>query len=157
VAAEQTFIRNVCIPPDRQDNELARRIINNELPGIFNWALEGLLRLQSRGRFVEPAECRLIKEAHRVTCSPELEFFNEFVAEGAAGDFVPISEIYLAYRTVAQSNGNSPMAMRKFVETLKRRYPNCREERRMANGKQVRGYSRIIFAPNGLATIEGAE
>ena len=43
------------------DRSLARRIIRDELPGILNWALEGLARLNARKEFLEPAESKAVK------------------------------------------------------------------------------------------------
>jgi len=41
----------------REDPGLAGRLLP-ELPGILNWALDGLDRLRTRGRFIEPASAR---------------------------------------------------------------------------------------------------
>lgn len=43
------FSFDVQIPPERQDKALAAKICADELPGIFNWIMEGLRRLISRG------------------------------------------------------------------------------------------------------------
>jgi putative DNA primase/helicase len=42
---------NVTIPEDKQDKELAKKIIEEELSGIFNWLLEGLGRLIEHKKF----------------------------------------------------------------------------------------------------------
>ncbi|AQV95655.1 hypothetical protein BJN34_17380 [Cupriavidus necator] len=42
---------NVTIPEVEQDPLLAEAIIREELSGVLNWALEGLMRLQKRGSF----------------------------------------------------------------------------------------------------------
>src|SRR5206468_684062 len=42
---------NVTIPESRRDPLLAETIIREELSGVLNWALEGLVRLQKRGGF----------------------------------------------------------------------------------------------------------
>jgi putative DNA primase/helicase len=43
-----------CNIPDKEQNEgLAKEIIENELPGVFNWVLEGLNRLCKQKRFTE--------------------------------------------------------------------------------------------------------
>lgn len=42
---------NERILDDEQDPELERKIIDNELPGIFNWVLDGLESLLVRGKF----------------------------------------------------------------------------------------------------------
>ena len=42
----------VSIPESQQDRQLARKL-RGELPGILNWALDGLIRLRQQGRFTE--------------------------------------------------------------------------------------------------------
>src|SRR4029078_2469053 len=42
---------NVTIPEDEQDKELSKKIIANELSGIFNWVLDGLKRLLVQKNF----------------------------------------------------------------------------------------------------------
>lgn len=39
------------IPANEQDPELAKKIIENELPGVLNWIIEGLQRLLKQNRF----------------------------------------------------------------------------------------------------------
>lgn len=48
---------NVTIPDSERDPMLASRIIEHELPAVLNWAMAGLVRLQTRGNFdpVRPA------------------------------------------------------------------------------------------------------
>ena len=41
----------VTIPEEEQDKELAKKIIKDELSGIFNWILEGLNRLLIQKNF----------------------------------------------------------------------------------------------------------
>jgi putative DNA primase/helicase len=43
------------IPPEQRDPKLAEKIIKIELPGVFNWILDGLKRLVINGRF---SQCR---------------------------------------------------------------------------------------------------
>lgn len=45
---------DVSIPADRQDPELASKIIRNELSGVFNWVFRGMLELKKR-RYRFPA------------------------------------------------------------------------------------------------------
>lgn len=40
---------DVVIPPDRQDRHLVSRIVASDLPGVFNWVVEGRNRLVRRG------------------------------------------------------------------------------------------------------------
>lgn len=45
---------DVTIPPEKQDKQLASKIIRDELPGVFNWVLEGARKLRKR-RFQFPS------------------------------------------------------------------------------------------------------
>lgn len=42
---------DVTIPEEKQDKQLAQKIIKNELSGVFNWVLEGLKRLLLQKQF----------------------------------------------------------------------------------------------------------
>jgi putative DNA primase/helicase len=42
---------NVTIPEERRDPQLAQKIIDTELPGVFNWVLDGLKRLLANQKF----------------------------------------------------------------------------------------------------------
>src|SRR5262249_47611293 len=68
---------NVVIPLDQQDKTLARRIIANELAGLFLWALAGLARLRAQGRFTESAVCTEAAQEHRLESNPAKAFLTE--------------------------------------------------------------------------------
>src|SRR3546814_5162530 len=42
---------NVTIPKEKRDKYLAKRIVKDELPGVFNWILKGLSRLLEQQGF----------------------------------------------------------------------------------------------------------
>src|SRR5262249_51515008 len=48
-----------------------------ELPGIFNWAAEGLQRLKCRGDFKVPEVCRAELAKYREDCNPAHTFLTE--------------------------------------------------------------------------------
>ena len=147
---------NVVIPPERQNPALAQEIIREELPGVFNWALEGLLRLRARGRFLEPEVCQQLKAQHRLACAPEEEFLREHVTAGSDADFVVFSEIYTAYRTYVSGNGGHPIGARRFTDSFCRLFPGCKDERRtMPEKGRTRGYSGAVFHRDGAP--EGAK
>jgi len=62
----------------REDKTLIDRL-KSELPGIFNWALAGLPRLQARGRFVQPASGMGDAAQLRDLGSPISQFLAESV------------------------------------------------------------------------------
>jgi putative DNA primase/helicase len=54
-----------------------------ELPGILNWALEGLLRLRARGYFVQPSSSRAELAAMVALASPVKAFAEERLQQSA--------------------------------------------------------------------------
>lgn len=60
----------------REEIGLTDRLLT-ELPGIFLWALDGLRRLDARGRFHIPAASAEVDEDVRRTASPHLVFIEE--------------------------------------------------------------------------------
>jgi putative DNA primase/helicase len=51
---------NETVPDGKEDPELAKKIIESELAGVFNWVLKGLRRLLARKKFTR---CKLVEEA----------------------------------------------------------------------------------------------
>ncbi|MCG8503673.1 MAG: phage/plasmid primase, P4 family [Sphingomonadales bacterium] len=65
----------------REDKGLTDKL-REELPGILNWALDGLDRLKSRGHFVQPRSCKAeVMQMHKLT-SPVKWFLDTEVVKG---------------------------------------------------------------------------
>jgi len=79
-----------------EDKTLAKRIIATELPGILNWALQGLERLLRQDHFTEPASGELLREDMADLASP-LKPFIEDCCEFAEGDRVEKQALYRVY------------------------------------------------------------
>jgi putative DNA primase/helicase len=60
----------------REDLTLDDRLAK-ELPGIFNWAMAGLKRLRSRGRFTQPESGRALQEHVILAASPYQQFIED--------------------------------------------------------------------------------
>ena len=86
---------NAVIARDQQDRELAKKLCE-EMPGILNWALEGLCRLRGRGRFKVPDASKKAAQGHRQDSHPELQFFED-CCEAEAKAEVDCSELQLAF------------------------------------------------------------
>jgi putative DNA primase/helicase len=76
-----------------EDRLLTDKLLT-ELPGILNWALEGLDRLYERGHFklTKAGE----KHLHRVMlkASPVMAFMAECCEDGEAVDMVPVAKLF---------------------------------------------------------------
>lgn len=68
----------VTIPPSRQDKTLASRIIDTELSGIFNWAIEGRARLlRQRGEFTQNPYKDAEIETIRTISAPAVRYMED--------------------------------------------------------------------------------
>ena len=114
---------------------------SGELPGIFNWAVEGLKRLKARGHFVEPPECAVEKEAYKQAANPAVTFLTENCV-AKAGSEITSSEIYPIYFQWVKDRGGMPLGEPLFAEELRKTFPTValteHALRRTVNGKSVR-------------------
>lgn len=141
------------IPEEKRNHELAAKIKEDEMPGIMNWAIAGLLRLLDRGRFIEPEVCKVIKEQHRLDCAPEMEFLREHVATGPSDAFVYSDDLYAAYRTFVATSGNNSLCRGNFKTAVLRVFPQARADRGEVPGrKRGRGFKGLCFYPEGVPT-----
>lgn len=66
----------VIIPDEKQDKNLAKRIISKELSGIFNWVLEGLDRLLKQQQFTESPRAKELLEEMRLESDTVAQFIE---------------------------------------------------------------------------------
>lgn len=103
---------------DREDPKLFQTLVG-EIEGIAQWALAGLARLRSVGRFTMPesslAEIEYISEAY----SPLQQFKNQCCETGVDA-FTGSGEAYDAYRAWALNSGeDSVLNRRPFISSFK--------------------------------------
>ena len=110
---------DVVIPPEKQDKNLHNKIIENELSGVFNWALEGLNRLLKQKGF---SNCNAAEEA--VTKykkqSDSVKLFvdeNDYVI--TSNDYTLIKELYRCYRQYCIEDGFKPVNKVNFSKRLR--------------------------------------
>lgn len=151
---------SVTIKESERDPLLADNIIRTEMPGVLNWALAGLLRLQKRGAFEVPlplAMQSILSDAKRETSSVQAWFEeNDIVASHSLQSTK--DEIYEHYREWCSRNGMASMASPRFWQTI-RGIVSLDEVRRREGSQQVR-YCNLLL-PNsrqrnsGLAIVGG--
>jgi len=144
------------IAKDRKTNKmLAVEIIEKELSGILNWAIEGLQRLMRNNWEFD------ISEATQNNLNDAEEESNNFISfmndntrvyfndEGE----VSSSDLYNAYRRWCDDNGSTSLALRTVIGYIKNNtdewhleYTNNIHE----NDKRVRGFK-------GISLLEGAQ
>lgn len=99
------------------DENLAQRIIDNELPGIAYWALEGAARLLRNGKLsTSNAHIRLMAQWRRSTNTLE-EFIHE-TCELLPEHPYRRSEFYEDYKQWCSDNGRKPFSKGRVKELL---------------------------------------
>lgn len=114
----------VRIDEARQDRRLVRSDqpdwpLLPELPGIFNWAIEGLKRLKSQTEFTIPQRCRDALAEYRQESNPASMFLADRCEKKPEAS-VSSQNLYIAYRTWCYARGYRPLAVSAFgKEVLK--------------------------------------
>lgn len=110
----------VTIPSHEQDKELSKKIIRNELSGVFNWVLNGLTRLLKNKDFthsniVENEILQYQKESDSV-----LMFLEDEGYEVSIHKTRPLKEVYFEYENYCRMNQYPIYSNRKFTGNLKK-------------------------------------
>jgi putative DNA primase/helicase len=91
-----------------------------ELPGIFNWAVEGLRRLRNRGKFVIPNACITVLDDYKLETNPARAFLMEHFEYAKGYEDVGTNVIYKQYAESVKSLGHNPVSAVKFAKEVKR-------------------------------------
>lgn len=103
---------------DERDKKLVANL-KDELPGIFNWALKGLKRLERNGYFTE---CEQIEDAtlsYRDESDLPLQFINEICQRDNAS-FETASDLYHRYREWCKDSGYKPASSNRMGREWRR-------------------------------------
>jgi len=104
--------------PEEQDTARAERVIESELPGVLNKALEGLNRLRARGRFDPPLALRTAAANWLRGANPLAAFFADCCTIGNENDTVLVREIWNEYQFWIQEQGRKKVPRPAFVEGM---------------------------------------
>jgi phage/plasmid-associated DNA primase len=128
------------IPANEMDEDLERKIIENELPAVLNWAIEGLLRLvKNKYKFTKAQSIEDAMEEYRVETDQIYSYIKECFGQyendvpNDAALFrrvydvnlifnerikIPTSFLYQHYVEWAKESGINPMQQRNFTTKL---------------------------------------
>jgi putative DNA primase/helicase len=85
--------------------------LNNELPGIFNWAYSGYQLLRTVGYFTDAPEQAEFIQQFEQTSNPVLVFIDDQEFRGTQ----PRDEIYLWYKLWCDRTGHKSLSREKFM------------------------------------------
>lgn len=96
---------------------------SGELPGIFNWALEGLSNLLNRGYFEEPKSSQEAKDNYRASLNPEFRFLEENIEKGEWYEEIITTELYDAYKEWCGAHGSFAQNEARLADELRKMFP----------------------------------
>lgn len=111
----------------KEDIHLDKKLAT-ELPGIFNWAVEGLMRLLKRGYFLETEAGKEAAAMAEELGSPVIAFVREWCEVGANRQ-TRSQELYDAYKRWCEEAGRSQMGRNRFYEEFQRAFPDCKRSK----------------------------
>ena len=125
---------NVTIPQNERDPELAKRIISNELSGVFNWVLSGLNRiLLNKGFTYSDSVDQVITQYSKQSDTVHL-FLEDGSYEPDFNEEVPLKLLYNEFKTFCCESGYKSISLKAFSERLRQLGINVH---RKANGNVV--------------------
>lgn len=122
---------NRTFEPDERDKKLLDKL-KSELPGIFNWALKGLKRLERNGYFTE---CEQIEDAtvsYRDESDVPLQFVNECCKRDGRSA-TSSSDLYHRYRQWCKDSGYKAASSNRMGREWRRLGFRAQRE----NGKRI--------------------
>lgn len=130
---------------NREDYGLETRL-RPELPGILQWSLAGLDRLNRQGRFTVPASSADMATMMSDLASPVSAFVRDR-CERRPGAQVARDVLYEAWKEWAQENGHHPGAKSTFGRDLRAAVPELGQLQPRINGRQVWFYTHVGVIP----------
>jgi putative DNA primase/helicase len=112
----------VTIPEEEQNKTLHKEIIKDELPGVFNWVLDGLKRLLNQKGFSQSSSIDKALEEFRTESDTVKRFLDEEGYKPDPEKKILLKELFQEYRSFALEDGNrllSKQNFRKRLEALK--------------------------------------
>lgn len=121
----------------REDPALTDKLLA-ELPGIFNWALDGLERLTGRGRFTQPDSGVHEQEATRRLADPVGAFLEDWCTLSDDAEIL-LDHLYLKFRNWCESEGRDRDSTTKeiFSRDIRSKVEGLGSRRARENGKFV--------------------
>lgn len=122
----------------REDISLTDKLMH-ELPGIFNWALDGLDRLDGRGRFTQPTSGQAEADATRRLADPIGTFVEDWCEVGP-GQTITLDHLYLKYQNWCEGEGRTRDTTTKeiFSRDLRNKVEGLVVDRVRVEGKRTR-------------------
>ena len=137
------------IPEEKRDNGLWDEL-DEELPGVFNWALTGLRELKTRGLFEAHASKKAVKE-HLAEGKPWEGWIQELLEfDSTYSSDLSCTEVYQCFEAHFQALGyRRLMTEATFGRALREVYPKVERVRAQKNGQRGYRYAGLRWRTDG--------
>lgn len=138
------------------DPHIEKKLID-ELPGIFNMAMGGYMRLLERQAFTASQSIKKSVEAYRQETDTVMAWMTENMhVNGDDTKFAILKDLYLSYKLSTESQGLKPVSRIKFTKSLRSEIPDFdiryKVQREADTRNPARGLVGVIFGDGiGLA------
>ncbi|WP_063772690.1 DNA primase family protein [Streptomyces sp. CT34] len=140
VIARRFIVLNMAVSwLGKEDTALTDKL-TAEMPGILNWALDGLTRLENTGRLTEPPSSQEAVTTMQDTASPTSAFVRERCETGPTCQ-VTVDELWAVWKDWADDSGIRAGTKQMFGRNLLSVVPQLRVTKpRGDDGRQLRTY-----------------
>lgn len=108
------------IPKERQDKELAKKIIESELSGILNWVLLGMDRLVESQKFSESETVNKQVAEYRNSSDNISLFVSDEGLVKSNEQKKPLKDVYLSYRSFCIGGNYKEVTRTKFADRMQK-------------------------------------
>ena len=152
--SESVFRRLIILPftqvitPEEANVNLAKELVQEESSGIFNWMVEGLKRLTSRGRFVIPVSVQQIINKYKRESVNVNIFLDEmsWKPSDEKGDKVLLLDLFKKYIDFTTTFGYKRFNLQNFGMHLRKVGFNVRK----SNQNKTYVWCKQVFDPDML-------
>jgi putative DNA primase/helicase len=109
---------NIQISEDEQDPNIARKIIKEELPGVFNWILQGLERLTKNRRFSVSKESEIVLNDFMTEQDSVKKWLEGYVSGISMITKFYLNDAYKNYKQYCEEDGFRPVGKKTFSNRL---------------------------------------
>lgn len=110
---------SVTIPEDEQDVMLAPNIITHELPGVLNWALEGLTRIVQQKCFTESVASNAAIKEYETDSNSVALFIDEMGYQASDEAVISLHALFKEYQNFCKNDGYRAVSKKVFARRLK--------------------------------------
>lgn len=110
---------DVTIPEERRNPNLAKEIIQEELPGVLNWVLVALERLLARNKFTECEKAKKALKKYRTESDSVAMFLEDEDYQPSQDKEKLLKDLFNDYRPYCIDNGYRAVSNRNFSKRLK--------------------------------------